>query len=102
MDSFFSLFLTKGRLERQSYESNIKHNIKVRYAGIKPNLFQLEKLIKLLESKKIVEDYIDEIHKDRKLKISDEYKMDITKFCKEETMSSKINKIIKLLVEHLN
>ncbi|MDR2913404.1 MAG: caspase family protein [Tannerella sp.] len=102
LDSFFGIFLSKGRLEKQSYDDNIKHNIKVRYAGIRPQLFKLEKLIKLLEHNNIITDYIDETHRDRKLKISDDYKMDITKFCKEGTISSKMNKIIKLLAKNLN
>lgn len=102
VESFFNLFMTKGKLERQSFDTSIKHNIKVRYAGIKPQLFKLEKLVKLLQSQKIIVDYIDETHKERKLRVSDDYKMDITKFCKEGTNSIRIQQIIRLLAENLN
>lgn len=102
LDSFFNLFFTKGKLERQSYDANIKHNIRVQYTKIRPNLFKLEKLIKVLESNNVIIDYIDETFKDRKLKISDDYKMDVTKFCKEGTVSTKIKEIIRILVENLS
>ncbi len=101
VDSFFNLFMSKGKLEKQSFDADIKHNIKVRYAGIRPQLFKLEKLVKLLDNNGIVLDFIDEIHKDRKLKISDNFKMDITKFCKEGTHSVRIQQIINLLAENL-
>lgn len=102
LESFFNLFMTKGKLERQSFDTSIKHNIKVRYAGIKPQLFKLEKLIKLLQSQQIIVDYIDETHKERKLRIADDYKMDITKFCKEGTNSLRIQQIIRWLTENLS
>jgi hypothetical protein len=101
LTSFFGLFRTKGRLEKQSYDDPIRHNIKTRYAGIKQKLFKLDELVKILIGEKIIIDYIDEVYKDRKLKISDEYKMDVTKFLEEGTMSPKINKVIKLLLENL-
>jgi len=98
IELFFNLFLSKGRIERQSY----KDRIKWRYSGIKPNLLKLDKLLEILERDNVLDVYLDDKYNEKKVKITDDYKMDISKFCKEGTMSVRIQKIIKILSDELS
>jgi hypothetical protein len=105
IESFFYIFLKNGKfvprnLDPKNEQIGEKDDIKSKYKSIKPSLFKLEKLVKILYEGKVIDDF--DGYSNKSFKIADDYKMDVTKFCKEGTMSSKINKIIKLLVENLS
>jgi len=92
MDDFFHLFLSNGRLERQS-ENDV---IKVRFGSINKFAYGYKTTIKILKNQSVIILY-DNI-RGTKIEIVDEYKEDIFKFVKDGTMS----KIISTLIDEFS
>ena len=88
LEDFFKLFFSKGRLERQGFESVIKR----RFPGISQNYFDFDEVVKFFDKRDFFE-YFKE-YNERKIKIKDRYKADVIRFIKDGTMSKTITDLI--------
>lgn len=88
LDSFFHLFLSNGRLERQSENSVVK----VRFSGINKYSLPYKQVIKILKSNNVITIYDNKTGP--KIEILDPYKEDIYKFVKDGTMSNIVSTLI--------
>ncbi len=93
LEDFFGLFFTKGRLERQGYDSFIKR----RFAGISQNYFDFNDIIKFFEREDFIE-YLKE-YGELRVKVKDKFKPDVVRFIKDGTMSKTIISLITKLRE---
>lgn len=89
LDDFFHLFLSNGKLERQS-ENDV---IKTRFGGINKSSYNYKRVVKTLKSRFVIETYDNKTGP--KMEILNEFREDVYRFVKDGTMS----KIIATLIE---